>query len=67
MKRYFEEKQLEFSPAEKTIRRTNALLQMISDESLFRNMHKSAYFEEYERAVIYRDELIRRGKLEMHV
>jgi hypothetical protein len=65
MKRYDEERQVQFSPVEKTIRRNRGLLQLVSEESLIRNMYKSAYFEEYEKAAVYRDELIRRGKLAM--
>jgi hypothetical protein len=63
MKRFVEEKQTEYSPVEKAIRRNRGLLQLVSEESLLRNMYKSAYFEEYEKAAVYRDELIRRGKL----
>jgi hypothetical protein len=67
MKSYMAENPVLLTPTEKTIRRNRGLLQLISDDSLFRNMYKAAWLEEYERAAIYRDELIRRRKLEVAV
>ena len=38
-------------------------LDLLSDEMLWTNMEGAAELEEYEIAICYRDELIKRGKL----
>ena len=39
------------------------LIELFADEALKKDMHKFAEAEDYRMAAIYRNELIRRGKL----
>lgn len=58
-----ERKEREILDEDKQLSYFYSLLEMVSSESLLRCMNKLVELEDYEIAVLYRDELIRRGKL----
>lgn len=58
-----ERKEREVLDEDKQLSYFYSLLEMVSSESLLRCMNKLVELEDYEIAVLYRDELIRRGKL----